>query len=307
MRSKAVSAIAALRSGECQPLHASQLFRALAKDLQPKIKHAFKPTTSISSLEIESLCSSVSFKAAADDAHAVLTALSRLRLELHADFVLRVGREGIAAALADGQMRTAARICSLLGVAGVQWSVDEVRVIKGLIMSVCEELEICHEEFGGDGLGYLCEAVVRFDLSSDEFTKLVILHAGKMHIPPLAILQISRFLAFSGERSLDTWRLISRETRKNLDCFTARDLCFLLSDFAAVCIYDVSLVQKISLRLHATAGSLSFSDCMSVAASLESLGHSDAALISRLQRRLYTTSLVSPIAQLSISPALLAS
>lgn len=153
-------------------------------------------------------------------------------------------------------------------------------------------------------VGYSCEAAVFFSLHAPEFTDIVVdnIKNRGWSFPPLAIVQVSRYLAEVGFSNPAVWEVLIERTVISLSDFTAQNLSSFLKAVPGETIQTDSL-ERIYEHLSTQTGMMRLSDCISI---LESVArfrvNSDAMidLVFAIQRRAKILIITSP-SRLAIS------
>ena len=334
LHGRAKGALELLREGQKSSELAATVFRSAAKRLNPKIKfhkpnwpesvhmresikaepgRGFEPRNHPFYYELAEACRDVSFWDSPDDAHAVLTAISRFPDKKFPvpEFLFHVASQGIGGALAEGKTRTAARLCSMLGllIAGQETSVEYMTNnhpnsglllgdCRALVATVAEQLE--QLPFSVEAIGSICEAMDRLGMRSPEAVDAVAAAFQRSsELPPaLAIVQILKFLGTNGLAPVALLNSLDSCIVSQIFEFTAKDLTIVLDAKSKIndgkidpCFLEISLRQIIE-----NVGTLGIGDCKRLRAAVE--GRLEGSLLieaeSAIGKRILTSSFVNP-------------
>ena len=304
---RASFSLASLLSGEGNdPKTAGVVFRALAKKFTPKTKYHWKQQKVVDMEMIFTAIENISFAAHPEEAHALLTALTRMRgsVELPGNLIFQIASQGAGAALAEGHCATAARIVSMTSLLLVDRRVLDDRGIflhaQALTATVAEELEDGgYRDFGGAGLGSVCEALARLEISTHEMNDVIsdALQDKSIQFNPLSISQVSRYLSKAASTQSSLLNHLFERIRICLNDMTAKDVVNLLTDIHSFNRMEFfsshdHIISDLVNFLDAHVGALSAEDCLTVSDALASLEVHNGSLgifAAKLEKRLLTS------------------
>ena len=248
-----------------------------------------------------------------NDSHSILVALSKAlkpRQQLHPVKAAPVALGLINRVLDSPEVafRTKAGVFGLVNRLGIDWTrhlpeKSRDRAIDDLKHKFVESCESSMDSFvDPQAIGYACEAAVEFSLVSPEFTQIVAENL-RNHIwsyPPLAVVQVARYLDLANESAPSTWEALIERTMSDLSSLTPQNLACLLRstghrisslhDWEKICEYLSYHSGKMRLQ-----DCLSFFECLSIGSPEVLRTDSAQRLVNSLQRRARVLIITSPV------------
>lgn len=179
----------------------------------------------------------------------------------------------------DSPFRTKAGVFGFVSRLGIDWTRHlSCNMRETVIMEFCDAFKaVCESSASADvdsqALGFCAETAFLLGLECDELTAVLSekMIQEALSMPPLALVQISKYLSFH-EPDLSVWESIAQRLERDIHSFSAQNLVSLLCSFQDSGVSCAHLIEKVCEFLPTSSATMGFNDCVS---SLECISLAD--------------------------------